>query len=401
MDVGVGHQYGSTNIGGHATVQQGDVHTSTALNISPGNTFNISVQGNIRCPPVARRRLLKTKDCESGLSIAERKRLHTKGHRDGPNLPRKITPKSVLKSRSSQRGVGPKSPDAHDQGLREQGVHLVNQILQASGSKEQVSLSTITQTNLHDTHALHHLRSTLCESTQTKRGTLLTLVDHARQSSLFPAIASVFSSPPTNVRREAFHDATILPSDTMLAQTGVYGPAQDLVCVFLAMLTMLSCHGTGQAHSNNNHNALTSKYSSGQVSLIAGLITFALARYFCIPSMLQQLSEWTGGSLIILDPFMHELRVPKAHVEHFTLLEAFLRLKLGGTTAEVFIKTDQFNLTLGQRYGRVISKTDWAVKGRVKPHQRVVMSVFIKRQDAKCVECQIKLSMSDSGQFTW
>lgn len=173
-------------------------------------------------------------------------------------------------------------------------------------------------------------------------------------------------------------------------------PAQDLVCVFLAMLALLSCET-----SQSTGHIVTSRNTLRKVSLIAGLVTFAIARYFCLPQLVKQLSEWSGGSLIIQDPFLHEIRVPKAHVEHFTLLEAFLRFKLGGTTAEAFVEVGQFNLTIGQRHGPAVQQSDWSTKGRINHDQRLVMSVFIKKDDAKCLECRGPLIMEDSGRFNW
>jgi hypothetical protein len=401
MDIGPGHQYGSAEIGGNATVLQGDAHTSTALNISSGNTIHISVQGNIEWPSVARKRLLlDTEAWEHDVRTVKRKRLHSRGHCEDENLSCEVGQRLSPENRPSRHETRSRSSNAQDQGLREQGVHLVNQILQDSGSGEQVSLSSRENSEIHHVHALQHLRSTLCEDSQTNKGFLLTLVDQVRQNSLFPAIAKVFPNPPAVLQREALHEATMLSStfDTV-APAREYGSAQDLVCVFLAMLAMLSSREAGHGNNNNNNSALTSP--SSKASLIAGLITFAIARYLCVPSMLRQVSEWAGGSLVIQDPFMHELRVPKAHVEHFTLLQAFLRLRLSDTTAEAFIEAGQFNLTLGQRYGRALSKTDWSVKGRIGSGQRVVMSVFLKREDAKCIECEEQLVMSESGQFAW
>lgn len=388
MDIGARRQYGNAEIGGHATLHQGDAHTSAALNIFPGNTINISVQGNIDCSSIARKRLLDPDDRDQGQCTAKRKRLHNENHCHDLNFSHRLEPKRSSETPYSQQERYSRLPTAHDHNLRNQGIHLVNQILRASGSEEQVSPTSIGQANVHDGHALNCLRSAFCASTQARKGVLLTLVDNLRQNSLFPAIARVFPNSPASVGREAFHEAITLPSDTATAPTSVYGPAEDLICVFLSMLAMFSCHEAGQGRNNNTHLALKFKPSFSQVPLIAGLITFALARYFCIPSMLRQISEWAGGSLIILDPFLHDLRVPKAHIEHFTLLEAFLRLRLSGTTAEAFVEAGQFNLTLGQRYGRAISKSDWSVKGRVKSDQRVVMSVFLKRQDARCIQCQ-------------
>lgn len=396
MDFGEGRQYGNAEIGGHASVHQGDAHTNTALNIYPGNTINISVQGNIEWPSVARKRLLETDHPARPLCTTKRKRLQDGAYCEGRDIPNKVHPRGLLENALQDRSHA-ESSDAQDAGLREQGVHLVNQILEASGSKEKVSSSSHKHTDLHQTRAIQHLRSTLRGGAQTRRNALLNLIDQVRQNSLFPAVAKVFANPPASIRQEAFQEATVLSSSfEVVTPTRGYGSAQDLVAVFLAMLTMLSCRQAG--HGNQN---VPQASSSSKVSLIAGLVTFAFARYLCLPLMLRQISEWAGGSLIIQDPFMHELRVPKAHAEHFILLEAFLRLKLSDTTAEVFIEAGQFNLTLGQRYGRALSKTDWSVKGFVGSNSRVVMSVYLKKQDATCVECQEQLIMSESGQFAW
>lgn len=397
MDFGVGRHYGSAEIGGYATVQQGDTHTTTALNISSGNIIHISVQGNIESPSAARKRLRDTENPEQGRSTAKRKRLHNEKHRDGRDSGSELDSESSLDKRVSQHRSHSRSSVTQDEALKEQGVHLVNRILEASGLTEQTSLLPHKHAEVSQVKALHQLRSSLRESNRTKRSTLLHLIDRVRQNSFFPAIAKVFPKPSAAIQDQALQEATMLPSTADLVVPALaHDSAQDLVCVFLALLAMLACSGAG--HGSNN-SALAR--SSSKVSLIAGLITFAVARYFCIPSMMQQLSEWAGGSLVVLDPFMHELRVPKAHVEHFTLLEAFLRLKLSGTTAEAFVENGQFNLTLGQRYGRALSRADWSIKGRVKPNQRVVMSVYLKKQDANCVECQEQLVMSESGHFAW
>lgn len=396
MDLDVGRQYGSAEIGGHATVHQGDAHTTTALNISSGNIINISVQGNIEWPPIARKRLRDTQGSEQRPSTAKRKRLHNEEHYQKQDVSSEFYSKSSPQRLAPQDRSHSRSSSTQDEELREQGFHLVNQILEATGSREQISLSSHQHAEVCQLQALHQLSSTLCEGDRTKRNALLGLIDRIRQNIFFPAVTKAFPSPLAAVQNQALHEATMLPSSgDIVVTTRAHDTAQDLVGVFLALLAMLACRETG--HGSNN-NALS--HSSSKVSLIAGLITFAVARYLCIPSVLQHVSEWAGGSLTILDPFMHELKIPKAHMEHFTLLEAFLRLKLSDTTAGVFIDADQFTLTLGHRHGRAISKSDWSVKGRIKRDQRVVMSVYIKRQDAHCIHCQGQLVMSDE-HFAW
>lgn len=108
-----------------------------------------------------------------------------------------------------------------------------------------------------------------------------------------------------------------------------------------------------------------------------------------------------GGWIIPEDPFRIERRIPMSHCEHFKMLEALLSVRLAGTTAEAFLKVGQFNLTLGKRDGPAIRKSDWSAKGRIKPQYRVVMAVYLKKGDARCMECQSELRMSTTGQFAW
>lgn len=85
-------------------------------------------------------------------------------------------------------------------------------------------------------------------------------------------------------------------------------------------------------------------------------------------------------------------------LRHF--LEAHYR-QMSGKAGEALIKAGQFHLLLGSRRGVVIKDEEWSTPGRIKRGSRIVNSVFLSVNDAKCLYCGNIFVVTQNGEFNW
>ena len=174
------------------------------------------------------------------------------------------------------------------------------------------------------------------------------------------------------------------------------GPIQDLCATFFSLFIAFA---SSDGQSSNNANASTTSQQARKSPLVVGLVAFAVMRYSCMPRLARCISDLTGDCIFLEDAFRQEHRVPLSHCASFEMIKAYLRHHLAGTTAKIFIGIGQFNMTLGRRSGPALLNTDWANDGRIEAHQKVVMSVYLKKGDEKCMQCQSDMKMDDDGRF--
>lgn len=177
--------YEGVEVGDYARLHQGDRYTN--LNIEPGNTIHISVQGNLECGRREERKRLHDGDHHESDVHCAKKTKHDKIEL------RRVQPLRTLKDKTSASTALVESAQPLDE-LSRKGVEIVEQILRASGSGENVS-SLQAHTDDETLHALENVRSTIHRTSNAKSGVLLTLIDQVRQNALFPAIANVLPTP--------------------------------------------------------------------------------------------------------------------------------------------------------------------------------------------------------------
>ena len=201
------------------------------------------------------------------------------------------------------------------------------------------------------------------------------------------------------------HDLDVLPAAQVLTLNGdqallprTLHSIQDMTAVFAALLAFLKLN-TGTHHTETT--ASVAPQGRQNMAMLGALFAFALARYLCLPAIGRALSELSGDSITLQDPFGVERRVPLTHCENFIMLKAYLKVRLSGTVAETFVDNNQFNLTMGKRNGPAVRRSDWSKMGRIKKHSRVVMAVYLRKNNAECSFCHQLMTMSVDGHFSW
>jgi len=399
--------YDKTVVRGNARLLQGDQDNSTNYKFDHVNTVQIYLgsalegtqitSGNssschiVREGHICQRIIYR----ERNTDLDESKHDSSDGTRNEVLLPTSI---SDLQQRKLNTQYFNTPLSTHQNG---HGAAIVNTILKAIGSHDEaihLPLSDEVVQQISGADSLDQLQSTLVRSSPRTGYFILSAIDHIRRNSCFPSMIGLLPAPRQSTSSPLHELAGLTEPAKELVTMPTSGHAmQDLVATFCALLALLACGTT----PNTDTTTTNSIKQMQKLPLLAGLIAFAAARYVCFPLLGKALSELSGDYIVIEDAFRIDRKVPMSHCQHFKMLEAFLGVNLAGTTAEAFINAKQFNLSLGKRGGLAIRSSDWSAKGVIRPKSRVVMSVYLKRGDAKCIDCQANLEMSPEGQFAW
>ncbi|KAK5086735.1 hypothetical protein LTR05_003903 [Lithohypha guttulata] len=404
--------YGNTEIGGHATVQLGDKHTQNDIHLASVNTLQIFAINNeldlSQIVDAARRKRLRDTDEHDGRCSCPAKRARKEDFlMIGNDTTRKdydhnmsLVPEALPTAQPIDKQeyleldcVVSQLPD-HD-GLDENIEELPYTSKQAVVLAQDLQpiLSQQTKSTLQEIYHLATARvSDKQPSTDQKLHFPKLLADFGK-AMYTPLVKRVlqFHAP-----QQEFDVAPVKCHDTQLTTKTASGPLHDMAAAFVAILSFLACDHNG---SNDSSKALISAQNGRKIPLTGALIAFAVARYLCFPQMARAISELSGDCLVLEDAFRVEQRIPMSHCENFSLLKALLTHRLAGSTAEAFLDATQFNLALGSRSGPLIHNNDWSVKGRITKKHRVVMAVYLKKSDIKCMDCQSDLVMKDTGEF--
>lgn len=187
-------------------------------------------------------------------------------------------------------------------------------------------------------------------------------------------------------------EKTVSFLDTASTRTG---PIHDLSAIVLAIMSFVACDKILAKH------VVFKREQDRGYHVLSLLFIYGIIRYFCLPQIARCISEFTGDCIIVEDACREPWRVPMSHCEHFRMLKAYLEFRHQGRPGETLVKAGQFNLMLGSRRGLAIRTSDWTKQGPIKPNSRVVMSVFITTDDARCTKCQKSLTISAMGEFHW
>lgn len=85
----------------------------------------------------------------------------------------------------------------------------------------------------------------------------------------------------------------------------------------------------------------------------------------------------------------------------FDILTRFLEVHYRdttGTTAGALVIAGQFYLMLGSRRGKTFTRRNWRDLV-IKPSYKLVNSVYIRRDNAECPSCQVKMTITPLGEF--
>ena len=69
-----------------------------------------------------------------------------------------------------------------------------------------------------------------------------------------------------------------------------------------------------------------------------------------------------------------------------------------GTVGQALIKAGQFHVLLGSRRGRVLHGSNWDPT-MFRPGWRVVNSVYVVKDEAKCLKCHVAMIVTAQGEF--
>ncbi|KAK5948895.1 hypothetical protein OHC33_010146 [Knufia fluminis] len=360
------HQFAETTIGGHAIVQQGDRHTTNVYHIGHAClVFGI----DSRAPS------LREISRASGTHPE-----HPTGTRYAYDPVRKWHIKHTIDALSGQCAAG-----NDDQGRCSEGRAHEGDIPRVDGQKSTPE------------PASDNKRRDLETLIGAVQGTKASRVDRDLLSVLlafFPKALTFLTHPNDNSDDGKLDDGMVRLGVTAASLQNGGSSIQDLVAFFLAFLSYSLCESTSP---ENGHP--TKHQGERALPALAAALAFGLARYLVLPQFTQRLSGWSGDCIVLEDASGATRRVPLSHCGHFTLLKAFLEVYYEGRPGQKLVQEGQFNPTLGSRRGPAIRETDWISGSGIKQGCRVVLSVYLRSQDAKCAICQSRMTVSKLGEF--
>lgn len=370
------HNFATTNIGGNATVQLGDRHVVTTLNVAAAyidlrderNLQNFITRCDTKRSCVGSRRSKKrrisavTRECRShGNDLVEENLVPL--------------PQPLASGSKTRRSPG----DQTELTLHTKERHKKNEFQRKSSigadhlSQDEEQEGPILETSA----AMQKIARCLTNILQSARAS-------ETPSRQLPAILSARQNDQQAI-------AAVLKSG---------GTLQELyrLCVFLILCLIyrnvnISVQDIAKVLNKCQQDRLT--------PLLTAVIGFGIARYIYFGSVAQSLSDLTGDCFILEDAFCMERRVPLAEVCRFSKLKAFLEFHYEGTTGHAFVTAGRFNLTLGSRHGKTFRCDEWNVASQIQPDSKVVMSVYITVPARICIYCQGDLSSGRLAEFYW
>ncbi|KAK5092394.1 hypothetical protein LTR70_005571 [Exophiala xenobiotica] len=355
------HEFGRTEIGGNAVVQQGDKHVGQIVNTFHIAQAYITLQNELDLPQVGLTpgtKRPRDKSIEHKDNYCER---FGKRRKAGDLAPR---------FRSTEDGRQTESRRT------ESKLAYTREPIEPS----RTSIARAASAGEPQRHLLLHLLQRIYDRLSSPLLSRFTL----RKS-------------PTGL--DAWHAAGCTSNDndgTALATRQQADPVRELAVLCIVLMSCLIYRNV----SGKEVSRVLARCQQDQIlPLLSTLLGFGIARYLYLGQIGRSLTGVSGDCIILEDAFRKERFVPLSTCEDFSILKAFLDVHYRGTTAEVFIKTGRFNMMLGSRRGPVIRETDWSSQGRIKARQRVVMAVYCVTDVKKCIHCTSGLTLTGRGEF--
>jgi len=236
----------------------------------------------------------------------------------------------------------------------------------------------------------------------SRRGVFLILLEKLRQVLYSPMITrhnfalttpDCRGSTPITAGQALQNGALVA-----ITQNDMSKPRNEIValCVFL-----LSCLTYRNVSSKDVFKIVTKCQEDRMLPFLTWLLGVGLARYLFLGGALRSLTGLAEDSIILEDAFQQRRRVSMSVCEHFSILKAFLEVHYQGRPGEPLVKAGQFNMTLGSRRGLAVSSSDWQTKGHIQAGSTLVMSIYLRTDDAKCMACRSALTITLMGEFFW
>ena len=409
------HRFGPAEIGGSARVHQGDKNVSNTYYICKA-VFS-SAQPLHDYAGVSKKRSRDDQDDSSDRCACRSKRcrvspddvVEQNNHLLGRTLPENTTLVPLLKR-----------PFQHTEDLDEEGRKRAKHVERQRGNHSTLYDHSISQQEFEEgshrtlidpppsghngpqDNAFAAFVSAANQIDTSQKGVLLIVLEKIRQVLYSPVIPRSFFAYTT-----VDHATPILGSSVpehhnrvidTLRGNRIHQPVQEMVvtCVFL-----LSCLTYRNVSGKDILKIVAKCQEDRMLPLLTWLFGLGLARYLYLRQISRSLSGLTGDCIILEDAFQQQRRVPMSTCEHFSILKAFLELHYQGRPGEPLVKAGQFNMTWGSRRGLAIRSSDWATKGHIQAGSNVVMSIYVRSDDAKCIECQTALTVTQMGEFFW
>lgn len=130
----------------------------------------------------------------------------------------------------------------------------------------------------------------------------------------------------------------------------------------------------------------------------------AICTGLCKPSTAQLLKAAPSPKTLTLEDAYGRTRPISMDIcVDFQLLKRFLEVhyeNIGGKAGHALVKAGQFHVMLGSRRGKAIGRDEWQHHD-FQPDWRLVNSVYVSKEEAKCPGCQVDMAVTAQGEFHW
>lgn len=412
--------YGSSRIGGHASVQQGDRQVTNHIKIEAAY---ITLQDALNLPRVRpSRQALRRRYA----------RVHSSSDREGQRM------KSGLKTTHKEGdAIEETSEVAGFQGAEDEpqvegscgraegtGWRPCNQSTTFPGDSQSIATQFIGNyfhsnagTTLNFPARAAH-RETIAEpkmsagntrfrsalspashSVQTKDPSTINFRQRLSQASPFPKVSS-FGLPLTIKQPELrTHNDSVVPVEggSLIHPRQQSCTEHDLALLFAGIMSYIF----GQTVSVNDVSIFLTECQQNHIlGVLTCILGIGLYRYIVTRCATTPLAV---NQLILEDAYGRIRPFSTDVCMDFDILKKFLEVHYQDTAGPVgaaLVKVGQFHVMLGSRRGKVFGRTDWN-RNLVKSGYRIVNSVYVNKEDAKCLTCATVMAVTGLGEFHW
>ena len=370
------HQHGNSTIAGRAKVQQGDRHVTNHIHIAAAY---LSLQDELDLPRLDPSRV-----------SAELRQTHVPTHTQCSDVP------------STTYGLRPGGRAGRHDESWQSGPRRKRSILTESepSTKCPGSLTSgvnTTHDSISSAVAVHGQSQSIFLSNLLEciRMALNTVnVPHLQFAGL-PRTLEEPSSPPFPESNDFARSegSKLVPSPQQHRST-----EQDLLILCIGVVTFL----TGRNVSGTDLVQMIDRCQWDRLlPILTALLGFGIARYLYLGQLTSAPS--IGDYIFLEDAYGRQRNVAMAVCEDWSILKTFLAVHYRdtcGRIGETLVNGGQYNLTLGSRRGQVLHDFEWS-RARLKPGFRIVNSVYLDTEDAKCLICESRLMINMMGEFHW
>ncbi|KAJ9662044.1 hypothetical protein H2198_001586 [Neophaeococcomyces mojaviensis] len=234
-------------------------------------------------------------------------------------------------------------------------------------------------------------------SVQTKDPSTINFRQRLSQASPFPKVSS-FGLPLTIKQPELrTHNDSVVPVEggSLIHPRQQSCTEHDLALLFAGIMSYIF----GQTVSVNDVSIFLTECQQNHIlGVLTCILGIGLYRYIVTRCATTPLAV---NQLILEDAYGRIRPFSTDVCMDFDILKKFLEVHYQDTAGPVgaaLVKVGQFHVMLGSRRGKVFGRTDWN-RNLVKSGYRIVNSVYVNKEDAKCLTCATVMAVTGLGEF--